>query len=203
MPPAAKEQRRSFSEVWDRTRSSAIDKPQLASFHPVNKRPCACTVAPLSAAASTPGQAPPTSVTDSRSSAEPRFLVQRQLRTLHMVLECLLLSSDLPRAARHFFQECCSKAGPESGFLACHLSILLPLDSLFTFHLRDTTTIVNKQPWSEALSPLDTAGKVHILGRCPCRRVSSRAEWTATVLSYILVTAIHTPLRKYDFSLTV
>lgn len=94
-----------FSEVWGRIRSSAIDKPQLASFHPVNKRPCACTVAPLSPAASKPGQAPPISDADSGSSAELCFLVQTQLRTLHMVFACLLLSSDSPRPARHFFQE--------------------------------------------------------------------------------------------------
>lgn len=140
---------------------------------------------------------------DSSSSAELCCPVRMQLRTLHMVFECLLLSSDLPRAARHFFQECCSKAGPESGFLPCFLSILRPLDSLFPFRFRDPMTITNKHPSSEAVSPLDTAGKVHILDRYPCRRESSQVEWIATILSYILVTAIHIPLRKCYLSLTM
>lgn len=152
-----------FSEVWGRIRSSAIDKPQLASFHPVNKRPCACTVAPLSPAASKPGQAPPISDADSRSSAELCFLVQTQLRTLHMVFEHHRLALDSPRAARHFFQEHCSEAGPEFRFQACTFSILLSLDLLLRFCFRDTSTIVNKYPSSGAVSTLDMVGDVHIL----------------------------------------
>lgn len=152
-----------FSEVWGRIRSSAIDKPQLASFHRGNKRPCASTVAPLSPAASKPGQAPPISDADSSSSAELCFLVQTQLRTLHMVVEHLRLALDSPRAARHFFQEHCSKAGPKFRFQACPFSILLSLGLHFRFCFSEASTVINKYPSSDAVSPLDMVEDVHIL----------------------------------------
>lgn len=154
--------KRVFSEVWGRIRSSAIDKPQLASFHPVNKRPCACTVAPLSPAASKPGQAPPISHAHSSSSAELCFLVQMQLRTLHMVFEHLRLALDSPRAARHFFQEHCSKAGSEFCVQASPFSILLSLDLLLRFCFREASTVIKKYPSNDAVSPLDMVRDFHI-----------------------------------------
>lgn len=60
-----------------------------------------------------------------------------QLHTLHMFFECLLiLSSDSPRAARHFFQMSCFKADTVSELQLATLlisSFNLYLDFLFSF----------------------------------------------------------------------
>lgn len=117
--------KRVFFRSMGQNQKLSYRQTPAGSFYPINKRPCACTVAPLSPAASKPGQASPISDADCSSSAELCFLVHTQLHTLHMLFECLLiLSSDSPRAARHFFQMSCFKAAEVFEFSALHIIIL-------------------------------------------------------------------------------